>query len=145
VVLQKTCTASPCTLDDWWITGPLPAAAYQVQAVATDTAGASTTSAMVTIFKDATTPVIASGAPPTSGGGDTTPPTVAMTSPSEGTTISGTVTVSANATDNVGVAGVQFKLDDVNLGAELTTAPYSASWNPATEAAGSHTPVAVER
>ena len=35
-----------------------------------------------------------------------------------------TVTVSATAADNVGVAGVQFKLDGANLGAEDTTSPY---------------------
>ena len=38
---------------------------------------------------------------------------------------SGTTTVTATATDNGGVAGVQFKLDGANLGAEDTTAPYS--------------------
>src|SRR5258708_18493752 len=54
---------------------------------------------------------------------DTTPPTVSITSPSSGATVSGTITVTANASDNVGVAGVQFKLDGANLGAEDTTAP----------------------
>src|SRR5439155_15197071 len=48
---------------------------------------------------------------------DTTPPTVSMTAPSAGSTVAGTVTVSANATDNVVVVGVQFKLDGANLGA----------------------------
>src|SRR5207249_6862748 len=60
---------------------------------------------------------------------DTTPPTVSITAPAAGATVAGTVTVSASATDNVGVVGVQFKLDGVNLGAELTTVPYSLSWN----------------
>ena len=63
------------------------------------------------------------GAPPPP---DTTPPTVSVTAPAAGATVSGTnVTVSANASDNVGVAGVQFKLDGANLGAEDTSAPYS--------------------
>ena len=31
--------------------------------------------------------------------------------------------------DNVGVVGVQFLLDGVNLGAEDVAAPYSVSWN----------------
>src|SRR5439155_7685948 len=39
---------------------------------------------------------------------DTTPPTVSITAPAAGSTVSGTVTVSASATDNVGVVGVQF-------------------------------------
>jgi hypothetical protein len=33
--------------------------------------------------------------------------------------------VSANASDNVGVAGVQFKLDGVNLAAETLSSPYA--------------------
>src|SRR5207253_79685 len=40
--------------------------------------------------------------------GDTIPPTVSITAPTNGATVSNTVTVSANASDNVGVVGVQF-------------------------------------
>ena len=51
-----------------------------------------------------------------------------LTLGTSGATVSGTaVTVSATASDNVGVAGVQFKLDGANLGAEDTTAPYSST------------------
>ncbi len=67
---------------------------------------------------------------------DTTPPTVAITSPSSGSTVTGTITVSANASDNVGVAGVQFRLDGAPLGAEDTTNPYSVAWNTAHGAPG---------
>ena len=49
-----------------------------------------------------------------------------------GGTVSGTVTMTATATDNVGVAGVQFLLDGANLGAEDTSSPYSLSWNTTT-------------
>jgi hypothetical protein len=38
--------------------------------------------------------------------------------------------VTASASDNVGAAGVQFKLDGVNLGAEKTTTPYTISGSP---------------
>ena len=69
---------------------------------------------------------------------DTTPPTTSVTSPSNGGTVSGTVSVTANATDNVGVVGVQFKLDGNNLGSEDTTSPYSISWNTTAVANGSH-------
>src|SRR5439155_12715262 len=55
------------------------------------------------------------------------------------------VTVSASAADNVGVVGVQFKLDGVNLGAEVTTAPYSISWNTTTVSSGAHSVTAVAR
>src|SRR6266852_2683186 len=40
--------------------------------------------------------------------GDLTPPTVSLTAPAPGTTVTGPITVSANASDNVGVVGVQF-------------------------------------
>src|SRR6266545_355167 len=76
---------------------------------------------------------------------DTTPPTVSITSPASGAAVRGTITVSANASDNVGVAGVQFKLDGANLGAEDTASPYSVSWNTTTASEGSHTLTAVAR
>lgn len=77
---------------------------------------------------------------------DTTLPTVSLTAPAGGATVSGTaVTVSASATDNIGVVGVQFKLDGTNLGAEDTTAPYSIAWNTTTATNGSHTLTAVVR
>jgi PKD repeat protein len=62
-----------------------------------------------------------------------------------GTTVSGSLTVSATATDNVGVVGVQFKLDGANLGAELIASPYSYLWNTATAVNGCHTLSAVAR
>ena len=53
---------------------------------------------------------------------DTTPPTVSITAPANGATVKGTVTVTASASDNVGVVGVQFLLDNgVNGSAEATT------------------------
>jgi chitodextrinase len=70
---------------------------------------------------------------------DTTPPTVSITSPANGATVSGTINVSASASDNVGVVGVQFLRDGANLGAEDTVAPYSISWDTTTVANGSHT------
>jgi hypothetical protein len=94
--------------------------------------------------------------PPSGGGtGGTTPPpptpdatapTVSMTSPTAGATVSGTtVSVGANASDNIGVAGVQFKLDGNNLGGEDLTAPYATSWNTTSTANGTHTLTAVAR
>src|SRR6266850_5136292 len=60
---------------------------------------------------------------------DTTPPTVSITAPATGATVSGPTTLSANAADNVGVAGVQFAVDGVPVGNEITAAPYSTTWN----------------
>ena len=53
----------------------------------------------------------------------------------------GTVTVTANATDNVGVTGVQFQLDGTNLGGAVTGAgpTYSYSWDTTADANGAHT------
>ncbi|MBI3231684.1 MAG: fibronectin type III domain-containing protein [Candidatus Doudnabacteria bacterium] len=76
---------------------------------------------------------------------DTTPPVVSVTSPLSGATVSGTIPISANATDNVGVAGVQFKLDGANLSAEDATLPYGISWDTATASEGLHTLTAVAR
>jgi concanavalin A-like lectin/glucanase superfamily protein/Big-like domain-containing protein len=76
---------------------------------------------------------------------DTTPPAVSITSPLAGSILSGMTTVSATASDNVGVAGVQFKLDGANLGAEVLTAPYAATWDPSTTINGAHSLTAVAR
>src|SRR5205807_9747902 len=51
---------------------------------------------------------------------DNTAPSVSITAPAAGATVGGTVTVTANASDNVGVAGIQFLLDGVAIGAEQT-------------------------
>src|SRR2546423_7640262 len=72
---------------------------------------------------------------------------VTVTSPASGSTVSGTVPVTASVT-SVGaltVAGVQFKLDGNNLGAEDTSAPYSVSWDTTTTSNASHTLTAVAR
>jgi glucose/arabinose dehydrogenase len=72
-------------------------------------------------------------------GSDTTAPAVSLSAPAGNAIVSGTATtVSATASDNVGVAGVQFLLDSANLGAEDTVAPYSISWNTTTTSNGQH-------
>ena len=77
---------------------------------------------------------------------DTTAPSVSVTAPANGATVSGNVTLTANASDNVGVGGVQFRVDGANVGPEDTTSPYAASWDSTTAAAGSqHQITAVAR
>jgi chitodextrinase/sulfur relay (sulfurtransferase) DsrF/TusC family protein len=68
---------------------------------------------------------------------DTTAPTVSITSPAGSSTVSGTVTVAASASDSVGVVRVEFYLDGV-LKATDTTAPYSWSFDTTQVANGSH-------
>lgn len=60
---------------------------------------------------------------------DFEPPTVAMTSPPDESIVGGSVTVSADATDNIGVTTVQFLLDGSNLGGGDTTAPFTTDFD----------------
>ena len=78
-------------------------------------------------------------------GPDVTPPAVTVTAPANGSTVSGTIAVSSNATDDVGVAGVQFELDGSPLGAEDATSPYDTTWDTTTVVDGSHTLTVVAR
>ncbi len=69
---------------------------------------------------------------------DTTPPTVAITAPSDTSTVSGSVLVDASASDNVGVTSVTFAVDETAIGTD-TSAPYEVPWNTSLVANGSHT------
>jgi len=69
---------------------------------------------------------------------DTIVPAVAITSPANGASISGTVPVSADASDNAGVARVEFYRDNaVSLGTDAS-APYSVDWD-SSVSPGAHT------
>jgi len=81
----------------------------------------------------------------TGGGEDTTAPAVSVVAPGGGSTLSGNVTVTASASDDVGVASVQFKLNGANLGSLITNGTYSLSWNTASGADGSYAITAVAR
>ena len=76
---------------------------------------------------------------------DTMKPTVSINSPTAGASVSATVSVSAAASDNVGVAGVQFRLDGSNLGTEDSSPPYAAAWDTTKAANGPHTLSAIAR
>jgi hypothetical protein len=117
-------TGNPYTMS--WNSGTSTNANHILTAVARDAAGNATTSAQVHV---------------TVNNVDTTPPSVSMTAPANNATVSGTaVVVSATAGDNVGVAGVQFLLDDTTpIGAEVNTAPYSVTWDTTTTSPGGHT------
>jgi hypothetical protein len=53
--------------------------------------------------------------------------------------VSGTINLGATASDNVSVAGVQFKVDGSNIGPEDASSPYSGSLNTTTLSNGTHT------
>src|SRR4051794_27657238 len=69
---------------------------------------------------------------------DTTRPTVQLTAPDDGSTVSGTSTVAADASDNRAVDHVAFRIDGVPLASDYT-APYSVPWDTTSVADGSHT------
>ncbi|MGB6834124.1 MAG: immunoglobulin domain-containing protein, partial [Candidatus Acidiferrum sp.] len=79
----------------------------------------------------------------TASGSDTTPPTVSISSPASGAIASGTITLTATASDNVGVAGVQFQVDNVNSGADDTVAPYTLALDTTKLSNGNHSLTAV--
>ena len=116
-----------------WDTTTASEGSHTLTAVARDAVGLQFTSAPVRV-------TVSNGPPP-----DTSPPSVTIASPSSGATVSRTIDVSATASDDVGVAGVQFRLDDADLGAEDTEAPYSVPWDTTTTSDGSHTLTAVAR
>lgn len=64
-------------------------------------------------------------------------PTATITAPVNGATVSGTVAIAANASDDIGVDHVEFLLDGALLGSDAT-APYAYSWNSATASNGAH-------
>ncbi len=131
-------TSAPYALA--WDSKTASNAQHSLTAVARDAAGNKTTTAAVAVtVNNAAAPA------PTLPPADTTAPTTQLTAPSGGTTVSNSVNVTANASDNVGVAGVQFKLDGANLGAEDTSAPYGVPWDTKTASNAQHTLTAVAR
>jgi len=69
---------------------------------------------------------------------DTTPPAISVSGPASGSTLIATTTVTATASDNVAVVGVQFLLDAIFFRPEDTASPFSISWNTTTASNGPH-------
>jgi chitodextrinase len=113
------------------LTALAPSTAYHFRVKSHDSSGDTATSNDV---------VLTTAAAP-----DTTPPSVSITAPSAGATLSGTITLSANASDNVGVTSVQFRVDGGNTGSALNALPYSLSFDTHLVANGSHTFSAVAK
>jgi len=76
---------------------------------------------------------------------DTQVPTVSITAPANNATVSGTTSITASASDNVAIASVQFQLDGANLGAAVTSSPYTFSWNTTTATGGAHALTAIAK
>ena len=69
---------------------------------------------------------------------DTTPPSVAITSPLSGATVSGNITVKVDASDNVGVSRVDLYKDGSPLASDALS-PYEFYWDTKGDIGGSHT------
>lgn len=132
-ILIGTDTSSPYSTS--WNTTSFTNGSYAISAKAYDAALNTKQSISVIV-------VVSNIIPPTT---DTMPPNVSIASPLINASLSGSITLTASASDNIGVAGVQFKLDGTNIGTEDTTAPYSTAWNTATATNGSHVLTAVAR
>lgn len=77
---------------------------------------------------------------------DVTDPTVSVTAPGDAEVASGdAVTLSADASDDVGVEGVKFYVDGELVGSEDTSSPYAVSWDSTGASDGNHTVEAVAR
>jgi glucose/arabinose dehydrogenase len=73
------------------------------------------------------------------GGPDTDAPTVTLTAPAAlADGLTGTVAVTANASDNVGVSGVEFEIDGVAIGGVDTAAPYATTIDTSAYPSGQH-------
>jgi hypothetical protein len=112
-----------------WNSGSLPNGVHVIAAAARDAAGNQhTASVTVTVAND------------------TTAPDLAMITPAEdGTTVTGTISIAASASDDVGVVGVQFAIDGIDAGAEVTDVPYQMDWDTAAAGDGPHVVTAVAR
>jgi len=77
--------------------------------------------------------------PPPPPGPDRAAPTVIISDPQQGALVSGSTLMTAEASDDLQVAGVQFQLDGRDFGEPDTRAPFMAPWNSAQAGSGSHT------
>lgn len=106
---------------------PTSAGTFSLVARATDVGGLSATSAAATVVVQPAGP------------GDTQPPSVTLVTPADfAAGLTGTVSMSATATDDVGVTGVEFQVDGVSVGSLDTSPPYEASVDTTQHASGQH-------
>jgi hypothetical protein len=117
-------TSSPYTTT-WNSTGVLDGS-HTLYAVAEDTSGNYATSSIAVTV-------------------DNTAPSVSMTDPTNGSTVSDTINLEATASDNGSVAGVQFQVDGTDITPEITLSPYSLFWDTTSVIDGTHTIQAVAR
>jgi hypothetical protein len=109
-------TSAPFSLT--FDTAPLEDGNHELKVSAADSMG-NVTSVSISLTIDN-----ASVAPPP----DIEAPMVAIITPADGASVSGITTISADATENVDVVNVIFRVGNVELGQDSTT-PYTMTWN----------------
>ena len=109
-----------------WNSATVANGSHKVYAKARDTAGNWGTSVTLTF-------TVSNGVP------DTTAPTVAVSAPAAGTTVSGSVALAAEASDNVGVTSVKWYVDGLQVAEDADGAPWTKTWDSSTVSNGSHT------
>ncbi len=105
-----------------WNTRTAANGSHTLTARARDASGHVTTSAEVSVTLD----------------NDFTVPTASITSPTNGATISGTLSIQASAADDRGVTQVSFLIDGVSYGSD-SSAPYGYNFNSEMFSNGTHT------
>jgi hypothetical protein len=124
--LGSPVTSSPYTIS--WDSTAAKNGSHILTAIVTDSLGQHATSAPVTI---------------TSSNGGTPAPSVSIVAPINGANVSSTITVTATISSSAPPVSVQFQLDNVNLGAAVTVAPYSISWDTTKATNASHSLTAI--
>lgn len=116
-----TATEASAPYQFYWNTQALAPGAYGITAKAYDAAGnVGISDIALTVVRDLSSPVVSN------------------TAPLPGSTLSGAVNVSCNASDDVGVSKVEFYLNG-SMVAAVNAAPYSYTWDTTTVSNGSHT------
>lgn len=118
-----------------WDTTTLPDGLHALEAMAFDTAGASGSSGHVIVE-------VANAALPA----DVTPPSVAITSPADGSSVSKTAKIGVGATDDQRVDRIEVAVDGAVIGAVSCSAASCAGtvrWNTRRASAGLHTVTAT--
>lgn len=126
-VLVSTDTDSPYSYI--WDTTLSTNGTHTVEAKAYDTAN-QTTSAQYSVTVNNTSP--------DTGTSSDISPAVSITSPADGSTVSGTVSVTADASDDKGISKVEFYIDGA-LKSTDTDSPYNYSWDTLQYSTGTHT------
>ncbi len=126
-VLKATGTAAPYSYS--WDTTSVTNGARSLTVKAYDAAGNAGQSPAVSVTVNNIVVI-----PP----GDTIVPTVSITAPAPGATVSRTINIAATANDNVGVKKVELYVNGVLSSINTTSNPYYYSWNTAGLANGSY-------